>query len=134
MVWRKVVVLERGLSVGKRRKSGDAPYLPMPPWGQEWLGEPRQVGICMGNGSVTHTTLGGKVGGTSPGAQDNSVARATFPLPTGYPDRRQALLSLWPGILEIAAIPVMWRFSDFDALELYVPQWIASAHSVMNDR
>ena len=27
-------------------------------------------------------------------------------------------LSLCVGILEIAAIPVMWRFSDFGALEL----------------
>jgi hypothetical protein len=42
--------------------------------------------------------------------------------------------SLWPGILGIGAAPVMWRFSDLGALELYVLQQIASAHSVMNNR
>jgi hypothetical protein len=46
----------------------------------------------------------------------------------------QAGLSLGTGILEIAPPLVMWRFSDLGALELYVLYWIASAHSVMNDR
>jgi hypothetical protein len=38
------------------------------------------------------------------------------------------------GISGIAAIPVMWRFSDFDVPEIHVVQWIASAYLVMNDR
>jgi hypothetical protein len=38
------------------------------------------------------------------------------------------------GVLEIAAIPVMWRFSDFGALEFCILQQIASANSATNDR
>jgi hypothetical protein len=50
------------------------------------------------------------------------------PNPTSGIDKRRVpdcllwwtILSLCVGILEIAAIPVIWRFSDLGALELYV--------------